>query len=171
MYNNVKSKRILAKDIFVSNDTWVTGINNNDLLVGPPGSGKTRGYVVPNILHTQDSLIVADTKGNLCRLYGEHLRERGYTVMHLDFTDVANTPWGYNPLTYIRECLDSETNKRGDHYSEQDIKKIAQAICPCMLSKEPFWDQAAQMYLEAIILFVMTHLHTLFPYTTLFRSA
>ena len=160
MYNNVKSKRILAKDIFVSNDTWVTGINNTDLLVGPPGSGKTRGYVVPNILHTQDSLIVADTKGNLCRLYGEHLRERGYTVMHLDFTDVANTPWGYNPLTYIRECLDSETNKRGDHYSEQDIKKIAQAICPCMLSKEPFWDQAAQMYLEAIILFVMNLLPT-----------
>ena len=68
MYSNIKTKRILAKDIIVSNDTWVTEINNNDLLVGPPGSGKTRGYVIPNILHAQDSLIVADTKGNLCRL-------------------------------------------------------------------------------------------------------
>ena len=56
MYNNVKSKRIFAKDVFVSNDTWVTGINNNDLLVGPAGSGKTRGYVIPNILHTPYSL-------------------------------------------------------------------------------------------------------------------
>ncbi len=155
MYNNVKSKRIFAKDVFVSNDTWVTGINNNDLLVGPAGSGKTRGYVIPNILHTQDSLIVADTKGNLCRLYGEHLKEKGYTVMHLDFTDVANTPWGYNPLAYIRECRDDDTNKNGDYYSEQDIKKVAQAICPCLNSKEPFWDQAAQMYLETIILFIM----------------
>lgn len=155
MYNNIKSKRILAKNVFVSNDTWVTGINNNDLLVGPPGAGKTRGYVVPNILHTQDSLIVADTKGNLCRLYGDHLKEKGYTVMHLDFTDAANTPWGYNPLAYIRECRDEEANKNGDYYSEQDIKKIAQAICPCLNSKEPFWDQAAQMYLETIILFVM----------------
>lgn len=95
MYNNVRSKRILAKNVFASNDTWTTGINNNDLLVGPPGTGKTRGYVVPNILHTQDSLIIADTKGNLCRLYGEYLKEKGYTVMHLDFTDVENTPWGY----------------------------------------------------------------------------
>ncbi len=155
MYNNVKSRRILAKDILVSNDTWVTGINNNDLLVGPPGAGKTRGYVVPNILHTQDSLIVADTKGNLCRRYEGHLRKRGYTVMHLDFTDVASTPWGYNPLAYIRKCRDSEANKAGDYYSEQDIKKVAQAICPCLNSKEPFWDQAAQMYLEAILLFVM----------------
>ena len=155
MYNNVKSKRIFAKDVFVSNDTWVTGINNNDLLVGPAGSGKTRGYVIPNILHTQDSLIVADTKGNLCRLYGEHLKEKGYTVMHLDFTDAANTPWGYNPLAYIRECRDDDTNKNGDYYSEQDIKKVAQAICPCLNSKDPFWDQAAQMYLETIILFIM----------------
>lgn len=158
MYNNVKSKRILAKDVFVSNDTWVTGINNNDLLVGPAGAGKTRGYVTPNILHTQDSLIVADTKGNLYRFYGEHLRKKGYTVMHLDFTDVAATPWGYNPLTYIREYRDSEANKAGDRYSEQDIKKIAQTICPCLNFKEPFWDQAAQMYLEAIILFVMNQL-------------
>lgn len=160
MYNNIKSKRILAKNVFVSNDTWVTGINNNDLLVGPPGAGKTRGYVVPNILHTQDSLIVADTKGNLCRLYGDHLKEKGYKVMHLDFTDAANTPWGYNPLAYIRECRDDEANKNGDYYSEQDIKKIAQAICPCLNSKEPFWDQAAQMYLETIILFVMNLLPT-----------
>ena len=137
MYNHVKSKRILAKDVFVSNDTWVTGINNNDLLVGPPGGGKTRGYVIPNILHAQDSLIVADTKGNLCRLYGERLKEKGYTVMHLDFTDAANTPWGYNPLAYIRECRDSETNENGDYYSEQDIKKIAQAVCPNVPGDDP----------------------------------
>ena len=101
MFHNVRSNRILAKGVSVSNDTWVTGINNNDLVVGPSGGGKTRGYVVPNILHTQDSLIVADTKGNLRRLYGRHLEKQGYTVMHLDFTDTAATPWGYNPLTYI----------------------------------------------------------------------
>ena len=155
MYNNIKTKRILAKNVLVSNDTWVTGRNNNDLLVGPSGSGKTRGYVVPNLLHAQDSLIVADTKGNLYRLYGEHLRKKGYTVMYLDFTEVAYTPWGYNPLAYIRKCRDMELHRNGDYYSEQDVKKVAQAICPRTNSKEPFWDEAAQMYLEAIILFVL----------------
>lgn len=158
MNNNIKSDRILAKDVFASNDTWVTGLNNNDLLVGPSGGGKTRGYVIPNILHAQDSLIVADTKGNLRRLYGKHLEEQGYQVMHLDFTDVAATPWGYNPLAYIRECRDSEANHDGDYYNEQDIKKVAQIICPNTNSKEPFWDQAAQMYLEAILLFVLNQL-------------
>ena len=158
MFHNVRSNRILAKGVSVSNDTWVTGINNNDLVVGPSGGGKTRGYVVPNILHTQDSLIVADTKGNLRRLYGRHLEKQGYTVMHLDFTDTAATPWGYNPLTYIRKCRDSEANREGDYYNEQDIKKVAQAICPCNNHKEPFWDMAAQMYLEAILLFVLNRL-------------
>ena len=158
MFNNVRSNRILAKGVSVSNDTWVTGINNNDLVVGPSGGGKTRGYVVPNILHAQDSLIVADTKGNLRRLYGRHLEKQGYTVMHLDFTDTAATPWGYNPLDYIRKYRDSEANREGDYYNEQDIKKVAKVICPCNNDKEPFWDMAARMYLEAILLFVLNRL-------------
>ena len=173
MENNIRSQRILAKGIHVSNNTWDTGLNNNDLLVGPSGGGKTRGYVIPNILHAQDSLIVTDTKGNLCRLYSRNLEERGYKVMHLDFTDTANTPWGYNPLDYIRECQDEESNRCGDYYSEQDVKKLAQVICPCMDNTQPFWDHAAQMYLEAILLFVLNqlpdedhNLHTVYTFLT-----
>ncbi len=158
MMNNVKTSRILGKNLFASNDTWATGINNNDLLVGPPGAGKTRGYVIPNLLHAQDSLIIADTKGNLRRLYGKHLEERGYTVMHLDFTDTARTPWGYNPLSYVRPCRDKRANREGDYYDEQDVKKVAQAICPCQDFSQPFWDLAAQMYLEAILLFILNQL-------------
>lgn len=158
MSGKIDTTRVLAGDVLASNDTWTTGLNNNDLLVGPSGAGKTRGYVIPNLLHTQDSLIVADTKGNLGRLYGRHLEERGYTVMHLDFTDVARTPWGYNPLAYIRPCRDPEANRDGDFYSEQDVKKVAQAICPCQDFRQPYWDLAAQMYLEAILLFILNQL-------------
>ena len=35
--------RILAEGQSVSNDTWATGLNNNDLLVGPSGAGKLSG--------------------------------------------------------------------------------------------------------------------------------
>ncbi len=158
MFERVTSSRILAKGITVSNDTWATGINNNDLLVGPSGGGKTRGYVIPNILHAQDSLIVTDTKGNLCRLYGAHLEKQGYKVMHLDFSDTANTPWGYNPLDYIRQNKDRGSLTNGDQYNEQDIKKVAQAICPQQNHDDPYWDYASQMYLEAILHFVLNKL-------------
>lgn len=47
-------------------------------------------------------MIVADTKGNLCRQYGEYLKERGYDVKCVDFKDVEDTTCGYNPLDF--EC-------------------------------------------------------------------
>ena len=46
----METYRILAQGQTVSNDTWATGLNNNDLIIGPSGAGKTRGYVLPNIL-------------------------------------------------------------------------------------------------------------------------
>ena len=47
-------ERILAQNITVSNNSWKTGRNNNDLIIGPTGSGKTRYYVKPNLLNASD---------------------------------------------------------------------------------------------------------------------
>ena len=67
--------RILAQDCQMSNDTWNTGLNNNDLIIGVSGSGKTRGYVLPNILLGNESMIIGDTKGNLLKQSEKQLRE------------------------------------------------------------------------------------------------
>ena len=40
--------RLLGDGIEIGNDTWKTGLNNNDCIIGPPGSGKTRSYVKPS---------------------------------------------------------------------------------------------------------------------------
>ena len=55
--------RILAQGENASNNTFRTGRNNNDLIIGPTGSGKTRYYVKPNLLQASESLIITDTKG------------------------------------------------------------------------------------------------------------
>ena len=163
--NTIKSRRILSQNSVISNDTWQTRINNNDLIVGPSGGGKTRGYVIPNIIHVEDNLIVTDTKGNLHKQYAGFLKKKGYKIVNLDFTDVENTPWGYNPLSYIRETNNEALRKEGSYYNEQDVKKLAAAICPIQNAKDPYWDYAAQMYLEAFILYVLNclpeHQHTL----------
>ena len=57
--------RILAAGETRDNNTWNTGLNNNDLIIGPSGAGKTRGYIKPNLLQCQESVIVTDTKGSL----------------------------------------------------------------------------------------------------------
>ena len=50
--------RILADGVSVTNDTRVTGLNNNDMIIGSSGSGKTGGYVIPNIQNISGSLVV-----------------------------------------------------------------------------------------------------------------
>ena len=75
------SYRILCKDHSMDNDTWRTGLNNNDAIIGPSGSGKTRGYVLPNILQCNESVIATSSKGELRRSVGKALMANGYQVI------------------------------------------------------------------------------------------
>jgi len=146
MRNN--SCRILAEGCLMNNDTRATGINNNDLIIGPSGAGKTRGYVMPNLLQCNESLIVADTKGSLIGEVGPVLKRHGYKVINLDFTDMLGS-YGYNPLDYIRY------DQRREKYVDQDIMTIAASLVPAEDPKEPFWEHAAEMYLASLIGYVL----------------
>lgn len=137
--------RILAAGIQVSNDTWETGINNNDVIIGPPGAGKTRGYVIPNIMQCNESMVIADTKGALREQVGGVLEWNGYQICELNLTDCRASTVGYNPLKFIRL-----EGGRG-HYSEQDIIRVAACLVPQEIKDEPFWDRAARMLLETLI--------------------
>lgn len=140
--------RILAKDCYMNNQTWKTGLNNNDVIIGPSGSGKTRGYVVPNILQGNESMIIADTKGGLKRQVGEVLQKNGYKIISIDFVDCLQS-WGYNPFDFIRY------DQNREKYNEQDIKTLSACIAPVEERKDPFWDLAARMYLESMVAYVL----------------
>lgn len=139
--------RILAQGVTVDNDTRRTGLANNDLILGPTGAGKTRGYVLPNLLHTEESFLVTDTKGSLLEQVGPLLEARGMEVMELNFSDVARSPWGYDPLRFIR--------RRESGYREQDVLTVAAAMVPVTDLSEPFWEQAARNLLEALIAYTL----------------
>ena len=48
---NYTGIHILSEDVMTETDTHKTLINNNVLVIGPPGSGKTRHYVRPNLFN------------------------------------------------------------------------------------------------------------------------
>lgn len=150
------SNRILCQNHYIDNDTWATGLNNNDCIIGPSGAGKTRGYVLPNLLQCamegKESLIVTDTKGNLRKTVSKTLRERGYQVVEINFRDCAVSPCGYNPLIYIRQDA-----KRGS-YNEQDIMQVASILSPVNTKHDPFWELSARMALAAMIGYVLEYL-------------
>ena len=140
--------RILADGHTISNDTWQTGLNNNDLIIGPSGAGKTRGYVKPNILQCSGSMVVTDTKGALCSDVGTLLAQGGYKVMEINLADCALSPYGYNPLAYIRQDRDG-------HYQEQDILTLAACLMPVESRHDPYWELTARIYLESAISYVL----------------
>lgn len=102
-------------------DSWKTGMNNNILVLGCSGSGKTRNHLKPNLMQCNGSYIVLDTKGSLYDEMGAFLALQGYQVDQLNFTTMGGT-CGYDPLHQVR-FQDGRPN-------QQDIIAIASAICP-----------------------------------------
>lgn len=139
--------RILAAGIEVSNDTRVSGCNNNDIICGNSGSGKTGGYVIPNIQSIDSSLVVSDTKRQLERRFRPRLAARGDQVFTLDLVNPAGS-CGYNPLAAIRQYSDGS-------YREQDILTLAHLLCPAKQSNEPVWEQSAASYIAFLIAYCL----------------
>ena len=135
-----KNEMIIAQDITFSLNCHETQLNNNVLVVGTSGSGKTRSIVTPNLLQATGSYVVSDPKGNLYEQYGAYLRKQGYEVKKLDFTDPDNSEH-YNFFNYIRKL--------------QDINKIAHMIVYSSgqngYKADPFWDEAAELLLQSLI--------------------
>ena len=139
----MKNKMVLGEDLYYSLDCHETGLNNNVLIVGASGSGKTRGYVVPNLLEASGSYIVSDPKGNLYQMYGEYLKNQGYEVCKVDFTEPEKSAH-YNFFNYIRKT--------------QDINKMAHMLVATdkkAYKLDPFWDSSSELLLEAFIAYVL----------------
>ncbi len=137
---------ILTSTRSESMDSWVTGLNNNVLVLGCSGSGKTRNFLKPNLLQCEGSYVVLDSKGRLFREMGPCLSAHGYAVDCLDFTTMEGTI-GYDPLHHVRW--------RKGRPLAQDIISIASALFPrSEMGDDPFWAGAAANYVASYIAYV-----------------
>lgn len=102
--------------------------------------------VIPSILRMQGNYIVTDVKSSLSKLLTPELERNGYDVLTLDFCDLNNS-CGWNPLADIP--LDED-----GHYDEQEIMKIAAALCP-IETDDPYWDITARNVVESLIALVL----------------
>lgn len=150
--------RILGEGQYISNNPRL-GQNGHDMVIGTSGSQKTRSVLKPNILQCNESMIIADTKGNLYFELGDILRSEGYTVLHLDFKDTAQSVCGYNPLLFVRY------DEKSEQYNEQDILTVAAGLVPTENKQEVFWEQAARQVVASLIAYTLAYLpeneHTL----------
>jgi type IV secretion system protein VirD4 len=160
--------RVLGKNLYVSNDTRMTMLNNNDLIIGSSGSSKTGSVVFAQLKSLRDSsLVVVDTKGRLCRMFRKELEKKGYEVLELDFVNPENSCI-YNPLDYIRRYENGCAR-------EQDITKLSAALISDETdTRERFWPMSARGYLDFFVAYTLAALpeedHNMYTVAKLYRS-
>lgn len=83
-------------------------LNNNILVIGGSGSGKTYTYVTPNLLQMYGNYVVTDPKGTIIDNVGHLFEKEGYTIRVLNLVNPQKSN-KYNPFAYIKEEKDIET--------------------------------------------------------------
>jgi type IV secretion system protein VirD4 len=127
-------------------------LNNNTLIIGGSGSGKTRGFVLPNILQAHASYVVTDPKGEILEKAGKFLADvKGYKVRVLNLDEMKLSD-GYNPFHYIRMDRDG--------WEERVLTLIDTIIINTdggekRASNDPFWEKAERLFLQALFFATM----------------
>jgi len=145
MDTDVRKNKIISEHIRISMDTRKTGLNNNVVIIGGSGAGKSFLLVKPNGYNCgYTSYVFCDPKGELLRDIGNYLEMMGYKVIVLNLVDMDASD-GYNPFEYIR--------------SDEDITRLITNLIANTTPKgaapnDPFWERSESMLLQSIFLYV-----------------
>ncbi len=138
------NNKIISEHIRISMNTRQTGLNNNMVVIGGSGAGKSFYMVKPNGFNCASSFVFTDPKAELLRDLGNYLKSVGYTIRVLNLIDMDASDC-YNPFDYIT--------------SDEDIEKlitnlIANTTPKNASSGDPFWEKSESMLLQALMQYV-----------------
>lgn len=145
--NRNADRMILGENAVFSTDSLVTGLNNNVIVCGTSGCGKTMSIAEPRLLETfNSSMIITLTKKRLAKKYREEFRRRGYDVLDLDFANPGESTAAFDPLHYVN--------------SYEDITFLAKTIVESDggtrgMENDSFWENAAESLLSAEIAYIL----------------
>ncbi len=111
----------------------------NAIVIGGTGTGKSSVVLIPSLFTTCGSKIINDPSGELFAKSAGYLKQKGYEIKVLNFTNPRNSS-GYNPLIRAN--------------SSSDIQKVASMLMQNTLGgsgKDPFWNLQAVSLLSMLI--------------------
>lgn len=127
-------------------DFYRHGKNGNTLIWGGPGTWKSRGYIIPNLMQMNCNYVVTDPKGELAKKCGDMLRRMGYRVIVFDVSNPEKSVC-YNPFVYFRNDMDV-LDFVNNFFSSQEQKDS--------LKENQFWDDMAKNLMMAFC-FLLYH--------------
>lgn len=164
-----RDKDLIKNQIFTSTEMFakdmkVSKRNRNVILLGRPGTGKSRYYFKPNILNADgETIIITDPKGELLRDCGMSLINKGYDIRVLNLVEKWKSDH-FNPLLYIKKInrYVSEDSEGEEWIAEDDVMTLINTLMLNTKSEtiesntgDPFWERCESMFLQAIIYYVI----------------
>lgn len=143
-----KKNILLSKNIKLNIDTRKTKLNDNVLVLGSSGSGKTRFFIKPQILESCKNevfkgLIITDPKKELVIETGKLLKESGYDVKVLDLKDWEGNVW--NPFNYF--------------YTDEDVLSFVKSLIKNTNGEntngDKFWENASILLFNAVFFYLI----------------
>ncbi|MGO3021573.1 MAG: VirD4-like conjugal transfer protein, CD1115 family, partial [Lactococcus cremoris] len=116
--------------------------NRNIMVVGGPGSYKTQGFVITNVLNeTENSVVVTDPKGEVYEHTADFKRKQGYDVHVINFSKMQCSD-RYNPIDYVTSDVEA---------TNVSTKIVSSANKD---GKKDIWYYSQRALLSALILYV-----------------
>lgn len=143
-----KDKNILlAKDVKLSINTRYTNINDNILVLGTAGSGKTRFYIKPNLMESAlkgvfEGIIVTDPKGELIIETANMMKRNGYKIKVFDIKNWKGNHW--NPFVYFDKDVDILSF----------VNSLIENTNKGQKGADPFWDNASILLFNAVFFYL-----------------
>ena len=139
---------LLTATEWMSLNTRQTMRNNNILVIGGSGSGKTRFFLKPNLLQMHCSYVITDPKGTVLNEVGKVLADAGYKIKVFNTVDFSKS-MHYNPFSFIK--------------TEADIKVFVDILITSTKEKgekssDPFWENAERLLYMALIGYIIYEL-------------
>lgn len=124
------------------------GMSKNVMIYGAPGTGKSRGFVLPFALQAArrgESLVMIDPKAEFYEMLSGYFKEQGYYIRTYNLLDLASSD-GWNCMVDISEDLNLVQN-----VAEIIIRNTSNET-----ERADFWSKAEKNLLMALLHYVRT---------------
>ena len=157
-----------------SQGAYVLDKDEHAVVIGSPGSGKTRGLLIPTIgivgTAKKESMIISDVKGELYQHTAGWLRDQGYTVNRIDLRQHPNPgSQHFNPILAVRAALMAGDWSVGTSLAQSIAHILVNSASDAANQKDPFWPETEMSLITAMILALaeyapneQAHLYSLF---------
>ncbi len=139
---------ILGKGVTLTDGVGASRPNNNQIIVGSSGTGKSMSVLWPTLCRMNESSFIGTfAKGTEVNKAIPYFRKKGYKVHVWNLADPSKGDPLPDPLSYIR--------------SENDIEELANSIAYCNPAYsrsshfDPYWLDSAQGLITGLISYVM----------------